>query len=698
MNSIQKYINSTINFTASLVFKFEMHREYINNLWYKLYGYIPNTPYEEKYYLNLAGIKAPYDPPVYIYIPAIKNYTEFNKEILDKYPDIKNTLLSRGNEYKQLINDNLYMATYINGVLNPIDIDTAINAEDGDLLYYDTAFLNHNELDIIPEIEKFVKKILYTYNVKDYTIDEFYIHGLTSVIYNNLPAYILTLKIKNILTYKADRFNILNHITSFGGLTEDNYDFLNLPSLIWLYGNINYIKTNLGKNEILDNILTHIYQNNQIGVNKIKVIDSIPKQLTNNLSNPTKPIYEKNKIFVTKKGNKYGTDNIIYTLNDILEIEENNGYINETIYDSTISKYNNDLNTLGDNDVVTKDLMFNQSELILNEYKTVIELLFPVLTILINDANITSNIYYTDPINNKERKYTKEEIYFLYIYSILKYINLETNITINQVELSFDYTASSDFENIVNILYHKELVKPYYDYVVNLKKTIPSIKNINEINIVIHSLSQVLFKIKNVFSNISDIYLLNDFAIIVNTLFPSTIVKINNDDMSLEEYVSVHYPQFLKITSNEARNLIQDMSRKIFNIIIDEKEILKEIFNKYINVGNLYKSYTIKYLYNLLNFTDIISHNQPYVIGNNLKGYNKILEARYKRMDHIYFDFNITTYSEEKSIIEEQNEGIPFSIETGLTKPEIGIVNENILRLEDSVVASFIQLVNIEVS
>jgi len=698
MNSIQKYINSTINFTTSLIFKFEMHRSYINNLWYKLYNYTPTTPYEEKYYLNLAGMKAPYDPPVYIYIPAIKNYTEFNKEVLDTYPDIRDALLSRGDEYKQLINDNLYMATYINGVLNPIDIDTAINAEDGDLLHYDSSFFSPNELDIIPEIENFVKKILYTYNVKDYTVDEFYVHGLTSLIYNNLPSYILTSRIKNILTYKADRFNILSHITSYGGLTEDNYDFLNLSSLIWLYGNTNYIKTNLGKNEILDSILTHIYQDNQIGVNKIKVIDSVPKQLTNNLLNPQKPIYEKNKIFVTEKGNKYGTDDIVYTLNDILEIEENNGYVNETLYDSTVSKYTNDLNTLGTNNVITKDLIFNQSELILNEYKTTVELLFPVLTILANNTNITSDIYYTDPISDKGRRYTKEEIFFLYIYSMLKYINLDTNITVSQIELSFDYTTNADFENIVDNLYHKELVKPYYDYIVNLKKTIPSIKSINNIRTIINSLSQVLFKIKNMYNNITDMYLLNDVANIVNALFPSTIININNDDMSLQQYVSTHYPQYIDITSDDAYNLIQDMSSRIFGIIIDEKVILKKIFTKYLNVGKLYKSYTIKYLYNLLNFTDLISHNVPYGIGNNLKGYNNITEARYKRMDHIYFDFNTRTYPHENSVIEEQNEGIPFGIEIGLTKPEIGIVNENILRLEDSVTASFIQLVNIEVS
>ena len=694
MNNIQEYINSTIKFVSSLVFKFELHRNYINKLWYKLYNYTPNNPKEEKYYLNLAGLKTPYDPDVYIYLGEKSEYVKFDKDFLLNYPNIKQDLLMYGDNYKRLINENPYMVTYILGCLYDIDIDKAIKAEDGSLLYYNKNFLGVNEINILNDIEDFVKKILYSYNIKEYTIDELYIHALTSLIYTNLPNFILAKKVNNLLTYKADNFNMLNHIISFGGINSDNYSFMNLPSLIWLYGNRNYIKTNIGKNEILNSVLENIYANNQVGINKLYIKNMTPKLLENNLTDPTKSIYTKDKIISTTKGNIYGNNDDKYTLEEILTIEKNNNYINENIDDRTVYELNKLLSMLGENDIITKDLLFNKSELLINKYKTTIELLVPVFMLSIQNISITSSIIYQNPENNVTYTFTRDQLVILYIFGMLRYLNLDTDVKIDNIIISFDYTQNTPFDNIIDKLYLKDMVKPYYDYIVELKKSIPIIIDIESMGNIVNTLSDILFKIKTINDNISDITLLHDFNIIINELFPTATISLPNEGMSIKEYITTYFPEMLDIDSEMAGYLIKDISKRIFKLEIDEMEILKDIFNKYLKVGNVYKSYTIKYIYSTEDSVDILTNNIPLNIGHNYKSFFNLKEGRYRRYDKLYFDTNTITYPINDNGPIEFKHLLQAQIETGLIRPVLKTISKSIMMLNDNIVISIMRYID----
>lgn len=694
MNSIQEYINSTIKFVSSLVFKFDLHREYLNKLWFNLYNYKPKTPEEEKYYLNLAGLKAPYDPDVYIYLSEKSEYVKFDKNFLLNYPNVKKDLLTYGDAYKRLINENPYMTTYIMGCLYDIDINKAITAEDGSLLYYNKDYLGVNEINLISDIEDFVKRILYSYNVKEYTIDEFYIHSLTSLIYSNLPSFILAKKVNNLLTYKADIFNMLNHITSFGGINSKNYDFMNLPSLIWLYGNRNYIKTNIGKNEVLDSVLNNIFANNQIGVNKLFVKNTTPKLISENLTDPTKPFYTKDKILSTYKGNLYGNNNDKYTIKEILEIERNNNYIYEEINDQTVDKINKLLSRLGENDVITKDLLFNRSELLLNKYKTTIELLVPVFMLSIQNISLTSTIIYQNPDNNITYTFTRDQLVMLYIYGMLRFLNIDTNVRIDNITISLDYTSNTPFEDIVDKLYLKNDMKPYYDYVIELKKDIPSITSIDSMGDIVKSLSEILFKIKILYDNITDITILHDFNIILNELFPTRTISIPNEGKTIEEYVSTYFPEMLNIDSEMAGYLIKDISNRIFQVEIDEMKILKDIFDKYINVGNIYKSYTIKYIYDAKDSIDIQTSNISLELGHNFKSHFKLKEGRYKRYNKLHFESNTITYPMNDIGPIEYKHLLQAQIETGLIRPKLSTITESIITLNDSITISIMRYID----
>ena len=692
MNNIQEYINSTIKFVNSLVFKFELHRLYMNKLWKDLYNYTPNDPTEEKYYLNLAGLKAPHDPVVYIYSPVESTYIEFNKEYLNNNPDVKTELLTYGDSYKRLVSENPYMVTYINGCLNDLNIEDIINANDGDILAYNKNYIGVNEINILNDIEEFVKKILYSYNVKEYTIDDFYIHSLTSTIYSNLPSFILAKKISNLLTYKADKFNILSHITSYGGIEQNDYDFMNLSSLLWLYGNRNYIKTNVGKNEVLKSILDNVYASNQIGVNILTIKDKTPSLIEDNLNDVTKSIYTKDKVITTLKGNTYGNVGDEYNIDDIINIEKNNGYIFEDISDN--NKFKQEIMLLNDNDLLTKDLMFNKSELILNKYKTTIELLVPVFLLTTQNETITSTILYQNPENNKTYTFNKNQLIMLYLYGILVYLNLDTNVRIDQVDISFDYTKSISFEDIVDELYLKDKVKPYYDYVVTLKKDIPNVTSMNQMGELVSILSDILFKIKTVNSNIDDMYLLHDFNIIVNSLFPSSIMTIPNEGMTIYEYVKTYYPEMIDLTSDMAGYLIKDISKRIFKIEIDEMEILKNIFNKYLRVGNVYKSYTVKYIYDATDSTDISTDNIPLKLGHNIKSYIKIKESRFKRYNDIHFDSNTITYPLNDIGPIGYEYLINAKVDTYIDKPKLKVISKSIMMLNDTITLSIMRYVD----
>ena len=104
------------------------------------------------------------------------------------------------------------------------DIDKAIEVDEGTILSYNKNLIEYNEINIITEIEKYIKKVLYRWKIDKFTeFENLYAHTLLTIIYLNLPSVILNLRLKNINTPYVNNYFMDVYFKSNGLTDEVNY-------------------------------------------------------------------------------------------------------------------------------------------------------------------------------------------------------------------------------------------------------------------------------------------------------------------------------------------------------------------------------------------------------------------------------------------------------------------------------------------
>ena len=191
------------------------------------------------------------------------------------------------------------------GILYPVDPIIAINAEDGAVLfcgqYYrqyiteyltnsdgslavdgdgnnivsmkrpifvkdatpglvDLAWVEPQETEILLQIEDWIKGFLIRWHNTSYTpIDNLYFASMIGILYTMLPATIMNLRLNNCHTPRAHSYHIQEYLESNGQLAK-YIPSLPLSQVLWLYRNIGYVGSNIGKQGtfklLIDNLAT----------------------------------------------------------------------------------------------------------------------------------------------------------------------------------------------------------------------------------------------------------------------------------------------------------------------------------------------------------------------------------------------------------------------------------------------------------
>ena len=288
-----------IKLAKSLIFKINILPITINKT-LEEYGYtIPLDKKQWKYYLNISGSKHFTNSDVKITILEDGNEYSLSKELLETFTYSKSVLMEDNSYYRELTSKYPKDVEYILGCIYPIDIDKAIEVDEGTILSYNKNLIEYNEINIITEIEKYIKKVLYRWKIDKFTeFENLYAHTLLTIIYLNLPSVILNLRLKNINTPYVNNYFMDVYFKSNGLTDEVNY--LNRKSRFWLYRNLDYIRHNIGKNDTLQKIIDNLFTENNIGIAKVDILkkigfdkDNLPyKEIVVN-PNPYNPNYNK---------------------------------------------------------------------------------------------------------------------------------------------------------------------------------------------------------------------------------------------------------------------------------------------------------------------------------------------------------------------------------------------------------------------
>jgi hypothetical protein len=255
------YLRKVLDLAHTLVIKSRASADAINtSLVEKGLEVSDNDPTTWKYYLNLAGRYHATDRLMQVTSLDTLQTIDFTRENLQDHRTTYREYAFGSRFYNELVNRFPEQEMLIRGILDPVDMATAIAAPDGRILHHEASLVEDNETNLIPQLSHWCEAFMVRWNVPAFThTDSLYAASQLAVLFQQIPLKILNIRLANCHTPYAHSFHIREYLASNGRL--DVYvDHLNKAQMLWLYRNIKYLHRNAGKHAtfelLVENILT----------------------------------------------------------------------------------------------------------------------------------------------------------------------------------------------------------------------------------------------------------------------------------------------------------------------------------------------------------------------------------------------------------------------------------------------------------
>jgi hypothetical protein len=244
------YLTGILNLVGTMVVKSEVCALAINN-WLGINQVEADSAKPEtwKYYMNMAGLYHSTDERMFTKSLDTAELIEFTTANLKEHRNTRREYTYRSRYYNELVERFPEQAGLINGILNPVDIRTAIAAKDHTILYYDQSLVETSEVDLIHNLQLWINGLYNRWDVPDYSYTEsLFTAAQLGLLYAMMPKQIINLRLDNCKTDRAHSFHIKQYLTSFGRL-DPYVDFLTAKQRLFFYRNIRYLNHNSGKTE-----------------------------------------------------------------------------------------------------------------------------------------------------------------------------------------------------------------------------------------------------------------------------------------------------------------------------------------------------------------------------------------------------------------------------------------------------------------
>jgi hypothetical protein len=328
-NQYTIYTNSVLDLARYIVIKSSDTADAINNYVSTGLGFpVDSTdPTSWRYYMNLAGQYHAADTPMYVVSMDTLETIEFTVANLQLHRATAKAYQFGQRDYLALVAQYPLQITLINGILNPVDVNTAVSAVDGQILTYPSTLVEFNEYSLIEKLQRWIDGFKTRWVNRAYTVsDNMYVPFTMGIMYALLPQVILSLRLEACKTNEAHSFHVRQYLLSHG-LLDVYLDQLTTKQSLELYRNINYLERNAGQSEIFDWLVDHIMTERNLPLAKYTMKHDVSQMPTQNYPTIT---FTRDPVNLG-----YNTDNINQiTLDQMLEKEwplarDNNAFQSE---------------------------------------------------------------------------------------------------------------------------------------------------------------------------------------------------------------------------------------------------------------------------------------------------------------------------------------------------------------------------------
>ena len=291
----QAYFVATVRLARTMAIKSSAAAEAINKGLVFKHGESAVDPFDPttwKYYCNLAGEYHFTNTPMVVTSLDTMLEIEFTKENLQLHTQTAAGYRVGTRFYEALITKYPEQSALIHGILYPVDKSTAIQAEDGKILVYDTTLVEPQEISLIPDLEAWIKRFHDRWHLKAYHLtNDLYTAAYLGVLATQIIQEILNLRLARCHSNETHSFHIQSFLASHGGL-DRYYPYMTLEQALWLYRNIRYLERNAGKRETFELLVENLLTKRYIPLTEYSVrqLNEFNDDLTNKVSARAKPV------------------------------------------------------------------------------------------------------------------------------------------------------------------------------------------------------------------------------------------------------------------------------------------------------------------------------------------------------------------------------------------------------------------------
>lgn len=444
----QIYKEQTFVLARTLIVKHEEIASTMNTeLYYR--GYVvDDNPYHWRYYLNLSGEYHVADRDAifnaygteYLMVKIPSEFgiisVPFTKELLhaeDADKSIANEYQIGSKFYNELVSIYPDYETLIIGILNPVDIDVAVNAQNGEILHiagrykvsvdgesrFDLNSQSVNDKLIEPQednlvlaLQQYIYDFLRHWNNPAYAkANDLYVPTMLGILYCQIPSALYNIRLGNCKTIRAHTFHIRQYLESHGQIGR-YIDTIPIHTTLWLYRNVLYLEANVGKQLTFDAYLDNVLTPNEIPMSAYAIRHEL-SGLSDDKLLPTGMLYKEVLNFEV-----IGASDNDRTVRDILKEEIPLARDNALDLDESEAKIQDAIDWGGDDRINSKVLESEMMDLGEPYPFTLSEMLLNIWGYTANLGTYNASIYATNPITGDRLSFTAKNAYILATYCL----------------------------------------------------------------------------------------------------------------------------------------------------------------------------------------------------------------------------------------------------------------------------------------
>lgn len=446
------YRRKVLDLTRTLVIKSSASADAINRELVALGHEVHDgDPESWKYYLHLAGEYHQTDN-----LMTIKSL-----DTLEEIPFTKNSLANHlattreyrefGTYYRTLVERYPDQEDLIRGILNPVDMMTAIEAVDGQILYYDSDLVESNEENLIPKLENWCIVFSRRWFVSAYAlVDDLYVPAHLAAMYMLIPSVVMNIRLGNCHTNYAHSYHIREYLASHQKL-DWAVDYMTKKQMLWLYRQIRFIERNAGKRSTFESLVKNILTERNLPLaewNMRHYLQAMPNELTPrveftretlNLDLSSAGVEKRNVIEMLQaqefaaSGNSRVMDDVAPVIREIMEYSPNDELKTKVLETAIIDN--------------ADAAIFTLTDTLLNHW-----------LYLSHIGRYTAVLSIDSPKTGQPIILSVKDAFVVFLYSFGKYLGLEmTNLPI--LPANFVRKLATPSRNVLEGLVDKRLVK-----------------------------------------------------------------------------------------------------------------------------------------------------------------------------------------------------------------------------------------------